>query len=148
MKNNLLVTAIIVVVVAGAAFFGGIKYQEMGRSNANAAGGENGQNHGQFQRGGNRSGFRPVSGEIVSQDNNSITVKLEDGSSKIVILSNSTAISKASTGNKSDLKTGERIAVFGTTNSDGSVTAQNISIGGGMFRNGQDRRGDQPNPSQ
>jgi len=140
MKNNIFITAIILVVVAAAAFFGGMKYQEVRRGNVLAQGGNEGQGHGQFQRdqGGNRVGFRPVSGEIISQDDNSITVKLQDGSSKIVILSKNTAINKASTGAQSDLKTGERIAVFGTNNSDGSITAQNISIGGGVFQRGQD----------
>lgn len=130
-------TVIIVAVVGAAAFFGGMKYQETRKGNAFAQAGENGQDHGQFQggQGGNRAGFRPVSGEIISQDDTSITVKLEDGSSKIVILSDNTAINKASTGAKSDLKIGERVAVFGTDNSDGSVTAQNISIGG-MFQGG------------
>ena len=38
-------------------------------------------------------------------------------------------INKASTGSKKDLKTGIRVVVFGIENSDGSITAQNISLG-------------------
>jgi hypothetical protein len=94
---------------------------------------------GRFQgRGvGSSQGIMPVSGEIISQDDTSITVKLQDGSSKIVILSGNTNINKSSEGSKSDLKTGERVTAFGTTNSDGSITAQNVSIGGNMmFRGG------------
>jgi len=57
-----------------------------------------------------------------------ITVKLPDGSSKIILLSEKTSINKASEGSVADLVVGEKVAVFGTTNTDGSVTAQNIQI--------------------
>jgi hypothetical protein len=66
-------------------------------------------------------------------DDKSITVKLQDGSTKIVILSDTTSFSTSSTGSKSDLKTGDTVAAFGTPNSDGSVTAQNVQINP-MFR--------------
>jgi hypothetical protein len=89
------------------------------------------------------TGMTPVGGEIISQDDTSVTVKMPDGSSKIVILSENTTINKSSTGSKTDLKTGEQITAFGTQNQDGSVTAQNISIGGMMFRG----MGGQPIPS-
>lgn len=77
-----------------------------------------------------------VVGEIISQDSKSITVKLQDGSSKIVLLSDSATVSKTESGSKSDLKDGTTVAVFGTTNSDGSVTAQNIQLNP-AFRFGQ-----------
>lgn len=70
-------------------------------------------------------------------DDKSITVKLQDGSSKIVLLSNTTAYNKSATGAKSDLKTGEKVAVFGTENSDGSVTARDVQLNprtGGFVR--------------
>lgn len=72
--------------------------------------------------------FRPVNGEIIEVNDKDITVKLSDNSSKIVHLSDSTILNKSSEGVKSDLKVGEKIAAFGTENSDGSVTAQNIQI--------------------
>lgn len=65
---------------------------------------------------------------FISSDDKSITVKLQDGSSKIVLLTDTTSISKSTEGSKSDLKTGEKVAVFGTENSDGSVTAQNVQL--------------------
>ncbi len=71
---------------------------------------------------------RPISGEILSSDDKSITVKLQDGSSKIVLLSDKTQINKATSVTKLDLKSGEKVAVFGSENSDGSVTAQNIQL--------------------
>jgi ribosomal protein S1 len=76
-----------------------------------------------------------VNGEIIGVDEKSITVKMQDGSSRIVILSEKTEINKAASGTKDDLKVGERVAVFGQENSDGSVTAQNIQLNP-MFRGG------------
>ena len=71
---------------------------------------------------------RPVSGEITAVDANSVTVKLADGGSKIVILSEKTTVNKASESSKEDLKEGVKVAAFGSENADGSVTASNIQI--------------------
>ncbi len=127
MKQSLIITAIIVAAVAGSAgFFGGTKYQQ---KKASATLGRNAGVQGQRTfAGGNRNGFRPVAGEIMSVDGGSITVKLQDGSSKIVVLSDKTQINKAESATRDDLKTGETVAVFGQENSDGSVTAQNIQL--------------------
>ncbi len=120
MNKNIVILVLAVIIAGGAGFWAGIKYRIPG-VNFQAAG------RGQFQRGpGN--GFRPVSGEIISSDDKSITVKLVDGSSKIVIVSESTVINKSAEGARADLKTGEKVAVFGTENADGSVTAQNIQL--------------------
>lgn len=140
---------IVAVVVGAAAFFGGVQYQKSQMStmaNGEAGGtrmmmrqgGAGGQmtmtRGGMGAQSGAGQGMRPVSGEISSVDDKSLTIKLPDGSSKIIILSDDTKINKSAEVNKSDLKTGEQVAAFGTEGSDGSVTAQTISIGGGMFR--------------
>ncbi len=127
MKNKSLIMTVVAVLIVGVvAFYGGMQYQQRQRPNfAGLRGGQNGQ---QFQGRGNLQGARPINGEIISQDDKSITVKMQDGSSKIVILSDQTMINKSSEGSKSDLKTGEKVAVFGTENSDGSVTAQNVQL--------------------
>ncbi len=127
--------AIIVIIAAAGAFFGGMQYQKTkSPTNAQFAQGRgvNGALQGQrtLQRG-NTQGFRPVNGEIISQDDTSITVKSSDGSTKIVMLSETTAINKSSQGSKQDLQTGQKVAVFGKENSDGSVTAQNIQLNPG-----------------
>ena len=140
MKNNYLVTVILVIVFAGAGFYGGMKYQQ---SKANPTGGQFSGGQGLTRNGrggsGNRTGFRPVNGEIISSDNGSITVKLQDNTSRIVILSSKTLINKAATATIADLKVGEKVAVFGVDNIDGSVTAQNIQLNpiermGGIIR--------------
>lgn len=75
-----------------------------------------------------RLGVRPVNGEIIDTSEKSITVKLLDGSSRIVIIAESTTINKESSATKEDLKKGEKVAVFGQENSDGSVTAQSVQV--------------------
>lgn len=144
MKNNTLTITIIVAIVFGAiGFFAGTKYQTKSRSAlmTNSPFGTFGNNRfgnrqnsapsttGQSQTNNNRMGGpRQIVGEILSQDDKSITVKLEDGSSKIVFLADTTTVSKSSTATRSDLKVGEKVAVFGPENSDGSVTAANIQL--------------------
>jgi len=130
MKNNYLITIILVFVFAGAGFYGGMKYQE---SKTKAFTGQFGGGQGMMRNGraggtGNRTGFRPVAGEIISADEKSITVKLQDDSSKIVLINDKTVINKAQTVNKSELKVGEKVSVFGSENTDGSVTAQNVQL--------------------
>lgn len=129
MKNLQIILIVLVLAAAGGGFFAGMKYQEGKQTSFSQQGGNRtGNQRGQFPGGGNRNGFRPVTGEILSRDDTSITVKLQDGSSKIVLVSDKTQISKASEATKTDLTVGTRVAVFGQDNSDGSVTAQNIQL--------------------
>lgn len=156
-SKNILVTAVILIIVAAGAFFGGIKYQQS-QTVSRFASMMGGQGRFQETQGGQGSqngasrGMRGFSGaivgEIVSIDANSLTVKLADGSSKIVNLSGTTVYSKTDTGSKIDLKTGTKVAAIGTTNSDGSVTAQNIQINP-LFRMGNGGpRNLQPSPTK
>lgn len=81
-----------------------------------------------FPGGARRAGGGFVSGEIVSQDATSITVKDASGSTKIVYYTGSTTISKSVTGTSSDLVVGQNVTTNGTVNSDGSVAATNIQL--------------------
>ena len=81
------------------------------------------------QRNGGLRGFGGGTiGQVLSKDANSITVKLPDGSTKIVFFSGTTTIDKTAQGTSTDLKTGETVAVNGSANSDGSITAQRITV--------------------
>jgi hypothetical protein len=126
MKNPTIIAIIVLIVGGGAGFFAGMKYQQ---SKTPVFAGRNGGGFGGARGGGGtRNGFTPVNGQIINNGNNSITVQLPDGSSKIVLVTGSTQINKASLGTAADLTNGQKVAVFGSTNSDGSVTAQNIQI--------------------
>ncbi len=133
MKNSIVIAILVAIIVGGGAFFGGMKYQQSKQPSFMRQGGTGAQ--GARTGANNRigAGFRPVNGEILSTDDKSITVKLQDGSSKIVLISDKTEINKAAEATKDDLKTGEKVAVFGQENSDGSVTAQNIQINPTFF---------------
>lgn len=130
MKNNTILIIILVVVFAGVGFFAGMQYQKgQGGTIANQQLGNNPQ--GGFRRGGQGGqygAFRPTVGQIVNSDATSITVKMQDGSTKIVLISDKTQFSKTDSATKDDLKNGIEVGVFGTNNSDGSVTAQTIQI--------------------
>lgn len=143
MRNHLIIGVIFALILGGAVgFIGGMQYQKSQRTNFmtfTAGDAENGQTVQKGESGQNR-GFgqgasgstamigRPVTGEVISSDENSVTVKLTDGSSKIVLVNDETTINKQSEGTLEDLKTGETIAAFGETNSDGSITAVSVQL--------------------
>jgi len=129
--KKLLPVIIIVLVVGIGLFFVGMKYgQSKTRfGNLSAEQRERFQQMGSPAAGrmaGNNGGSS--SGEIISQDDKSITLKLRDGGSKIIFYSDTTEIGKFVDGAVSDLKAGETVMVTGTANSDGSITAQSIQI--------------------
>lgn len=129
-QPSVLYAVVAVVVALGVGFFGGIKYQQMlgaNRGNRQAGALGFGARGGQAM-GANRGGFRPVLGDVIASDEKSITVKLQDGSSKIVIMNDKTQINKADTATKADVIVGTKVAVFGMDNTDGSVTAQTVQI--------------------
>jgi hypothetical protein len=151
MKKQLLITIILVLVVGAGAFFGGMKFQKGKDSLAGLSGQEltkkmqslgmsgnvfgagrniniNGAPSGDFPGGRQFGGGGAVNGEIVSMDSQSITVKDQSGNTKTVYYSTSTTISKTTTGSSSDLSVGTQVSANGTSNSDGSVTAQTIRI--------------------
>lgn len=124
--------AVIVVVVAGASFFGGMKYSDAKTASAQQArigqfASRTGGGNGAIRTGGNGGGGA-TAGEIISKDDKSITVRARDNSSKIVFLSGSVEVSKMISGTSTDLEIGRTVTVTGTTNSDGSVTAQMIQL--------------------
>lgn len=134
-----IISIVLVIIVTGAlvggAFYGGMKYgenkttqgisqerqqrfQQMGASTAGAMGG----------RSGNQAGNNFVTGEIISKDDKSITVKLQDGGSKIIFFSDTTEVDKFTMGSSSDLEVGKNVMVTGKTNQDGSITAQSVQL--------------------
>jgi len=123
------VVFLITVGVGALAFYGGIQYQKsqspIGRNFMGQQGtGRNGSGVGTRRMGNGQ----PVSGEIISMDADSLTVKMNDGSSRIVLLNDKTIYNKTASVEKTELKVGEKVGVFGTANTDGSVSAQNVQL--------------------
>jgi len=122
---------IVGVIIVGVAFYGGFVY---GKSST--------PSRGQFVSGqfpGNQNGLRGAgmmngmnggftAGEIISKDATSVTIKMQDGSTKIALIASSTQVLKSSSGTLNDLVIGTNITITGTSNSDGSVTAQSVQI--------------------
>jgi len=132
MRKNLAITIIVAFLVGGVCFFAGIKYQQGKQRNvARQFSTQMGGRQGALA---NRLGFRPVNGEIINADEKSITVKMQDGSSKIVIVTQTTQINKAEQATKNDLKIGGKVAAFGNENSDGTITASNIQLNPSFYR--------------
>ena len=135
------------VIVAGAAFYGGTTYAKSQMPARGQFGNGQFAGNGQFPggpggggRGGMNGGF--TAGEIISKDETGITIKMMDGSTKIVLVGSSAQIMKSTTGSADDLSVGTQVTVTGSANSDGSVTAQSVQIrpaGAPGFTPGQPR---------
>lgn len=143
MKKTILAVIITAVIVGAGAFYGGMKYDKSKNSASNLSAaafanlspqerqarlqqmGANGQG---IEQRSNRTNGGFVSGQIIAKDDKSITIKMQDGSSKIVFFSDSTSVMKSDSGNAADLANGQQVTITGTANQDGSVTAQNIQI--------------------
>ncbi len=123
-KEHFIASIVIVIVLMGGFYYLG--YQN-GKSSvtsqyANGMGDGGGAMRNRMAGGGN------VNGDIIAKDDTTITVKMRDGSSKIVLYSPSTQILKSTSGDATDVAVGSQVLIQGKANSDGSVTAQSISI--------------------
>lgn len=139
MQNKKIILSVVVcVAIAVLSFWGGMSY---GKSKVSTRG--FGDRQGQFgqgrfdQNGGNRmmgqnnrgmvgGGF--TTGDIISKDDKSVTIKLKDGGSKIVLVPQSVKVEKTVDGSLSDIIIGKSVMVTGATNTDGSINATSIQI--------------------
>ena len=116
-----------VVLVVGSYFMGSSHGQTVAKNtfaqSRSGAGMNGGRMGGRFGAGGG-----VVTGSVLSKDATSMTVKMRDGSTKIVLYTGSTQVSKSAAGTADDVTVGTNISVIGTQNTDGSVTAQTVQI--------------------
>ncbi len=128
-KNTMIIVAVVLIIVAAAGgFFGGMMYQKNQTPSIGGTAGR-GSYAGRFGgQAGQNSSFRSARGQVLDMNNDSMTIKLSNGSTEIVVLSASTAFMQSTKAALSDVKTGDTINVVGTANSDGSVTAQQVQI--------------------
>ncbi|MFH1244764.1 MAG: DUF5666 domain-containing protein [bacterium] len=130
-NNNLIVGCLATAAIAGGVgFWGGKMYNQNQRGGRFEQMENRNGNRGPSGSGLPNAGFRGgmLIGEVMSKDDKSITVKMPDGSSKIVILSSSTVYRTATDTTKDQLEVGKNIAVQGMQNADGSTTATSIEL--------------------
>lgn len=142
-NKSIIITVVVALIMGVAGFYGGTVYEKklltsskqdgMGMMAGNFSGrnsAADGQGlartGGTGMKNGNGGGF--LTGQVTAMDDKSITVKGRNGSSKIILYSSSSTVGKTVDGSMADLQTGQEVMVTGTTNSDGSLTAQNIQI--------------------
>ena len=132
LNKNILLVDVLGLLVAGGSFGIGYKVAQLKNratissrfSNMRLQGGPQGATSGARLG----AGRNQIAGDIVALDDKSLTLKMPDGSSKIILLSDSLMVNKSVTAVKTDLKIGGKIAVFGAVNTDGSVTASSIEL--------------------
>jgi hypothetical protein len=134
-QNKIIIGGIVVIILA---FFGGMKFGEArgvtaklgfgpAAMMAQGQGGRAGVGMGGRAGAGRQNGGF-VTGQILSKDETSLTVKLPTGGSKVVILSTTTPVSKMAAGSYNDLSVGSEVMVTGSTNTNGSVNATSVEL--------------------
>jgi len=142
--KKLLPIIIALVVIGGGAFYGGMRYgqgtyqisknlspeqQQLLQKKAGGA------FPGGIKDKGTGSNF--LNGEVIDKDEQSLTLKMLDGGSKIVFFSDSTKVSKTTDGLMNDIEIGKKITVSGEQNSDGSYTAETIQLSPRVIQPGE-----------
>ena len=154
-KNQVISLVIIGVLALGGGFFGGMQYGGSSGSQGNIRGGDVTANltgqfqdssehgdwngDGQHRSGGNHPGRisgpargrdgRALVGEVLGVEDGALTLKTQDGGSKIIFFAESTQVREIISGSVDDALEGEQIVVFGQENPDGSYSAQAIQFG-------------------
>ncbi|MDE1924916.1 MAG: hypothetical protein KGH79_01915 [Patescibacteria group bacterium] len=131
MKRSLTILLIIAAAVA-AAFLGHKVYhrsQLRGSFGRGADSGQFGDGEGNIPQSGDLCGGTGGNGEIINVESNAFTLKLNNGSNRLIHLAGNASI-KTSTGtvSVSDLKTGDRVTLVGGPNPDGSFTANTVVV--------------------
>ncbi len=133
-EKNTLITAAIVAVVAfgGGTFYGkhsaGTTLSDLKNLSAADRRQARGSRGGFGGISGGAAGDSFVSGEVLSADAKSITVKLQDGGSKIIFISADTKVMKSTAGSIADVTIQSQITATGGAADGGNITAKTIQI--------------------
>ncbi|MFA6354445.1 MAG: hypothetical protein WCX12_02055 [Candidatus Paceibacterota bacterium] len=132
--KKILPIIIAIIVAGGLGFYIGTKSTGGGNTpadNNKQIGSQNfqpGSGFGAGRRAGVGTGGGFVSGDVIKKDATSITVQTNEGSSKVILISDTTPVMKEASGTLGDVLVGKQITVIGSANSDGSITAQSIQL--------------------
>ena len=137
-SNHVAIMAVVILVVAVVCGGVGYKVGSFGKPFGSAQGMLRTRGGGMMQGQGPSAGSeqarqagqgrRHTEGEILSIDDKGVTVKLADGSSKIVLFSDSTTYALSSAVDKSKVVVGQKVDIVGDPNTDGSVSASEVRI--------------------
>ncbi|HQU07968.1 MAG: hypothetical protein B7X04_00715 [Parcubacteria group bacterium 21-54-25] len=131
-KHTVVIALIALVVGAGGGYWSGHALAQSSPSTSGTVSGTFSPGGRTSFRGSNTSSSNGstdfLTGTIAKEGAGSITLSLRDGSSKIVLLTPNTAISKSVAGSTHDLAVGATVIVNGAANSDGSVSASLIQL--------------------
>lgn len=128
MNKNIIVFVVLMIILATGGFYAGMQYQLQKRTGQFG----NSTFGGRFiTRSPNGQNSRSIRGQVINLSSGNLTLKLPDGTTRIVILSSSTTFVQSVKINKNDLKTGDAVSIFGVANSDGSLTAKDVLINPG-----------------
>lgn len=130
-KKIFIIVLITIFCAGGIGFFAGVTYnqnktlkeRQIRIQQFDGNSGQTGQRGARSFGGGNF-----MTGEIITRDDKSLTLKLRDGSSKIIFLSESTEVGAFVKKEIKDLQVGQIVNLNGKLNPDGSLTALLIQI--------------------
>lgn len=127
-KKQLTIGIILVLIFGAVCFYAGTMIAGSKRTGNNLpyTMGQNSQNQGGRGMRGANGGF--TGGQVLSKDANNITLKLRNGGSLNVLYSSSTQVQKSASTTAEDIVVGSEVTVSGSSNADGSLSAQSVQI--------------------
>ncbi|KKQ59993.1 MAG: hypothetical protein US82_C0047G0003 [Parcubacteria group bacterium GW2011_GWC1_38_22] len=134
MKKQILITTVIVIIVGVGMFFVGRKFevqrsaQFVQKENISLDNPVQSQQPQDNVVQSQQSGRPNATGEIVTKDDGNIIIKLRDGSTKKIIVTEVTTAKKIDTINITELNVGQQISATGKNSEDGDFQAQNVTI--------------------
>jgi len=135
--NKKIIAIIVAIIVVAGSFYVGIQFGSAKKGPAGFAGGNFNNIPSSDRQGDTRqlgansmrsNGGGIANGEIISQDDKSITIKLSNGGSKIILYSADTEVGQFVDAGLTDLAVGKTVMVTGQSNQDGSISAKSIQI--------------------
>lgn len=122
------VVHIVWLVIAIVALGGGFYWGKASGAASRAAGFAGTYSSSTRRAAGGAAGGGFTTGQIAQLGSDSLTLQLANGNSQVVFYSTSTPVSEPTMVSADTLKVGTTVMVGGTSNSDGSLTAQTIQV--------------------
>ncbi|KKU82256.1 MAG: hypothetical protein UY10_C0039G0006 [Microgenomates group bacterium GW2011_GWA2_47_8] len=136
-QNILIACAVTAVVAGGLGYTFGSRMARVGRfadfGERNGARVMTNRDQNKQGSGGMMGRGGALTGEVTAKDDKTLTIKLSDGSSKIVILADTTTYRTSTETGLDKVEVGTKVAAYGTTSTDGTTVATSIEINPQMF---------------